>query len=187
MRGYMSAAGVDVGVLTDGVVWEFYGGVGGPFFIFDIRAITAAAESAFAGFSAGRDVGAAMSAARGVGSLVRLAEKSEEWRNYLGEAVLVAVRCVIAGAGGDSSAVRPETYPVSATINIFYYAGDGKLGNRKRLVGIDFWKNGPVYLSLYGPGGNQDLVDGVRLRAVSDIAEYAEGIRAAAFRGCGNV
>ena len=174
LLGYMAAAGVGVGVLTDGVVWEFYGGGVGPFFVFDIRAANGAAISAFAGFSAGRDVAAAVCGAAGVGGLVG------GGRAYVEEAVVAAVRCVVAGAGGDAAAVREERY--ESDTNVFFWPGSRN--ERRRLLRLGFGSRG-VSLRVYGAGGNCDEVARVRLRAISDIAVYAAGIRAAAFRGCG--
>ena len=177
LLGYLRESGVGVGVLTDGVVWDFYT-AGGPFFQFDLLSYNAAAETALAGFVAGRDIGAAVAGASGVGGLVGLAGESAEGRGYVAEAALAAVRCVVAGGGGGASAVYGESH--SAAYNIYYQSGL-RVG-RRRLVRLDFWKGGAVWLRLYGAGGNQDMVNRVRLRAVGDIAGYAAEIRAAAFR-----
>ena len=83
--------------------------------------------------------------------------------------------------GEDAAAVRAERHDKDT--NVFYWPGSRD--SRRRLLRLDFWHSGPVYLRVYGPGGNQDLVGWVRLWAVGDIVAYAGDIRAAAFRGCG--
>lgn len=182
---YLRESGApSVGVLTDGVVWKFYTVAGGePFFQFDLRSYkqmpNPAAESALAGFARGKDISEAVATASGVGSLVAFAGTTEG-RAKLEEAVVAVVRGVIAGAGGDSVAVQPERYP--SDTNIFYYAGDGKRSNRRLLAKLRYWKNGQVYLWVFGTGGEQDLVRRVQLRAIVDIAGYSAEIRATAFR-----
>ena len=177
LLGYMADSSVGVGVLTDGVVWEFYGGDGRcwPFFVFNLLCYGGAAESAFAGFSAGRDISAAVDAAAGVGAIVSCG------RAYVEEAVVAAVRCVIAGAGGYASAVREERY--GSDTNVFYWPDSRN--DRRRLLRLDFRARG-VYLRLFGAGGNWDEVARVRLGSISDIAAYAVEIRAAAFREGGD-
>ena len=181
LLGYLRAGGApSVGVLTDGVVWDFYtAGSGGPFFQFDLLSRNPASESALAGFAKGKDIGAAVSAASGVGGIVALAGQSAEGRANLEEAAVAVVRGVVAGGRGDAEAVRAESH--KSAFNIYHWPS--LRGARRRLVRLDFWRNGEVRLLVYGAGGNRDLVNRVRLRAVSDIAGYAAGIRDAAFRG----
>lgn len=178
LHGYMDASGVGVGILTDGIVWEFFKDSGDPFFVFDIRSSTEGAIRAFAGFSAGRDIAEAVTEATGVSGLVAGLDGSAGYRTYIEEAIVAAVRSVVARAGGDPSAVRAEGY--RSDTNVFFWPDTRN--TRRRLLQLNFRKR-RVYLRVYGAGSNYDKVAQVRLRVISDIADYVTEILAVAFRG----
>ena len=168
---YFDGSGAKFGLLTNGVVYRFFGSLDSPglmdrrpFLEVDFEGLVDSDIPALGRFVQDFDVAAAESWARRMQAKQRELEGGRANAEGLGFEVLAG----IVGREG----LRFESHASSAN----FYWWPGLRTERRRLCRLDFLKSGMV-LRLYGGEGNYNELDRVRIRDVGEVHRFADVLR----------